>query len=175
MSSLLPYTHRVSDRARRITIKVEQSGEVVVVTPKRYSASQMLTFVTQNQEWITQARNKMLHKKANEYGETATTLHLFGKKYTKEIVIETHQRYGVWIKGEKVVINTLTERQVDSLIERFFKNTAEEYIVPRTHQLAEKMGINFKNISLRQQKTRWGSCSSRGNLNFNWRLVHAPP
>ncbi|HEX7018053.1 MAG TPA: SprT family zinc-dependent metalloprotease [Patescibacteria group bacterium] len=175
MSSLLPYTHRISDRARRITIKVEPSGEVVVVTPKRYSASQMVAFVTQNQDWIVRTREKLLHKKANEYGETATTLHIFGKKYTKNVVVGTQDQYGVWIKGERVSINALTEKQVPALIERFFKNTAEEYIVPRTYQLAEKMDISFKNISLRQQKTRWGSCSSRGNLNFNWRLVHAPP
>ena len=37
------------------------------------------------------------------------------------------------------------------------------------------MDIAYQRISLRQQSSRWGSCSSRGNLNFNWRLVHYPP
>ena len=44
----------------------------------------------------------------------------------------------------------------------------------RTAYFASRMGVSYNRITIREQKTRWGSCSSRGNLNFNWKLVLLP-
>ena len=48
-------------------------------------------------------------------------------------------------------------------------------IPERIAYFAEKIGVSYGRITLRQQKTRWGSCSANGNLNFNWLLILAPP
>lgn len=48
-------------------------------------------------------------------------------------------------------------------------------IPERTAYFAGKIGVSYGRITLRQQKTRWGSCSANGNLNFNWLLILAPP
>lgn len=52
---------------------------------------------------------------------------------------------------------------------------AREVIARRTAHFAEVMGVGYGRITIREQKTRWGSCSSAGNLNFNWKLILLPP
>ena len=51
---------------------------------------------------------------------------------------------------------------------------AKETITKRVSYFARLMGVSYRNITIREQKTRWGSCSSKGNLNFNWKLVLMP-
>lgn len=54
------------------------------------------------------------------------------------------------------------------------KKQAAVILKEKCRLFAEKMGVTYGKISIREQKTRWGSCSLKGNLNFNWKLVLMP-
>ena len=56
-----------------------------------------------------------------------------------------------------------------------YRRKAEEILRKRTLYFAKMMGVQFNRITIKEQKTRWGSCSNSHNLNFNWKLVLAPP
>ena len=68
----------------------------------------------------------------------------------------------------------LTQQQRAALETRYRK-AAKEYFAARVAYYEPIIGVTHNSISIRDQKTRWGSCSSNGNLNFNWRLMLAPP
>ncbi len=64
----------------------------------------------------------------------------------------------------------LTADEIEELAEK-----ALEYIPPRVEHYAKLIGVNYGRITIRNQHTKWGSCSSKGNLNFNCLLMLAPP
>ena len=57
---------------------------------------------------------------------------------------------------------------------RRYMETARDIFTRKAAYYASVMQVTYGRISIREQKTRWGSCSSKGNLNFNWRLIFAP-
>lgn len=59
-------------------------------------------------------------------------------------------------------------------LRRYYIRIARDIFTQKTAYFAALMGVSYGRISIREQKTRWGSCSSAGNLNFNWRLIFAP-
>ena len=63
----------------------------------------------------------------------------------------------------------------DPALEARYRQLARRVIGQRVSYFAAKMGVTCGRISIREQKTRWGSCSGQGNLNFNWKLILMPP
>lgn len=60
-------------------------------------------------------------------------------------------------------------------IRRWYREAAVRHLKQRTKFWAKQMALTVNKISIKEQKTRWGSCSSLGNINYNWRIIMAPP
>ena len=64
---------------------------------------------------------------------------------------------------------------LDAAQEKELRERAKSVLAQRTAYFARQIGVTYGRITVRDQKTRWGSCSQAGNLNFNFRLILAPP
>lgn len=84
----------------------------------------------------------------------------------KDWLLQTRQRVEKR-KTEQIPISEEVRREGIERAKRIFPE--------RTAYFAKRMGVDYGRITIREQKTRWGSCSSKGNLNFNWRLVLLDP
>lgn len=94
------------------------------------------------------------------------------KRTTVRVIREFVSAHGAWI--EKTMARQkerFRTEPMDEAEEIRLRRKAGEVIRSRVDYYAEKMGVTYNRIFIKEQKTRWGSCSSRDNLNFNWKLI----
>ena len=101
-----------------------------------------------------------------------------GKWYEIQLHIDTNRRRArVDLEEDRMLVHT-PSRDAECLreaVERWLIRQAHMILPVRVMHFQQSTGGNVNEIHIKDQKTRWGSCSSKRNLNFNWRLVMAPP
>lgn len=161
-----PYRIRFSNKAKYLRLQISNSNSLEMVLPHSYNLSEAEKFLIRKKLWI---KKYLVSKQAkpNKY-------FLFGNE-----VSITHN-YDLFIKRHKTVyhnfnltITSPSESNTDlkTLYELWLKKTAKVFITERVKELAEKYNFKINKINIRGQKTRWGSCSSKGRLSFNYRLM----
>lgn len=85
-----------------------------------------------------------------------------------------------WIQEKSVLQRERLSRQEMGIVltdqqRHLYREKAREVLTERVQYYAAVMGVTYGRITIREQKTRWGSCSAQGNLNFNWKLILMPP
>lgn len=129
---------------------------------------------------------EIIRSKRKSYGISVAP----GGKVTVRMPLRGSERFAVSMVEEKrdwIVKNYLKMQAVspkpsqkgktpyERRLEAPYRQAAKEYIPKRVAYYAELLDVTYATISIRDQKTRWGSCSSKGNLSFSWRLILAPP
>jgi predicted metal-dependent hydrolase len=166
------YQLRKNPRSKSIKISIDAKGGVTVTTPKLCPKLFIEKFLKQQEPWVLKKQAEVKKLQANI---SKNEIYIFGQKYQVIVEINPKSRPNISTKNQVLLINQLAAGPHQAKLERFLKNTAIKYLTQKTAILSKKMAIDYQKITIRQQKSRWGSCSNRGNLNFNWRLVHYPP
>jgi predicted metal-dependent hydrolase len=163
----------VRSERKTIALIVERDGGLTVRAPMRLSQLQINSFVKEKSEWITRTREKLrsiVEVPARRYvdGETFPFLgSSFGLKLVRP------QRPSLQFDNGFTLSNTLQKRAAAAFT-RWYKERAYEVISERVRQFAKQYNFMPKQVKITSARTRWGSCSQNGTLNFTWRLVMAP-
>lgn len=179
----IPYTIKMSKRAKYLRITVSHEG-VLVTVPVKLKEKQITDFVESKKDWIFEKfqdcnrKKNLMPKRSFNNGEKLLYL---GKEITLCIVKTDSKRGKVKLEGNNLVVtifNGLTEERQKNIIreglERWYQKMAKEVIFKRLEYFRSLLGVHFEQVRIKNPKTRWGSCSAKKNLNFNWHLIMAP-
>jgi len=170
----------------RLTVSLEKG--VVVVVPKSMSkkhvAKLVPTFIKDKKYWLKEAIEQLKARSSSSFdmkqceiptdillpalGQTFFLSCVEGSLSQAEGSISLRQTddYQLEVKGD-----LRNKKRVFELLEAFFKVYAKHYLKERLDQLSEQFSLPYNRLTVRAQKTRWGSCSSKKNISLNYRLL----
>jgi predicted metal-dependent hydrolase len=170
---------RVSPRARRLSIRVYPDARVEVVVPPRARPREVELFIAAHREWIDSKRAVALRNRPEpqpfppEKLELRVCfevwrLHLAGGTGRLRLVEMPGDA-----AGERVlrVTGAASMAQLRAALRTWLLRTARNRLAPRVAALAASTGVSYSQVSVRRQRSRWGSCSARGTISLNCCLL----
>ncbi len=172
------YTLKPSRRAKYIRIKLNNQGELSVILPYRSSAKQAHRFVQSKSAWVAKQLSQLPEPRHTQVPHQVDLALLDERWLVKTASEQESSALSLEIDKEQKVINfSGDEQQLDDfnhLLEKWLKQKARIIFNEMLEALAEQHGFHFNRISIRAQKTRWGSCSSSKNISLNCKLLFMP-
>lgn len=162
-----------SVRARRYRLTLRRDGTAVATIPLRGSEREARRFVEQHREWLERARQR---QRQRPHAAAVWTLgaHVLWRGELTEIRVATSGERPTVALGADVFRVLRLDGDLRPTLEAHFLRRAKIELPARTSELAAVSGVDVKEVTVRNQRTRWGSCSSTGTISLNWRLVQTP-
>ncbi len=158
---------RRNPRAKRMTLRVSAADGVVRLSlPQRGSLKAARRFLQDQEGWLRAHVGKLPERVVIAAG---LTISLHGESF----LLQTHSKSRVTLAPGTLFLPET--RPMGPVLACFIKARARDVITKLAEADSATIGKPFRKLSLRDPRSRWGSCSSDGNLMFSWRLMLAPP
>ncbi len=166
----------VKSNRKTLALYIKQQT-AIIRCPLRASNREIEEFVNKNQEWI---RDRLAEERANDKQRLRIEdgRKIFFRARELSILFKEGRKERILINGAKFIIQNhkLNSDKARAQIEKYLIQKATEYIIPRAEALAEYLGVDEKitEIKLRKTKSKWGHCTSKGVIQYNWLIMLAP-
>ncbi len=162
-----------SERARHYRLTLRRDGVAIATVPARGTEREARVFVDQHREWLERARARQGQRPRGADRWTLGTQVLWRGELTEIRKATDGEKPLVCLGADLFRVPQFTG-DLRPTLEAHFLRCAKVELAGRTWELAAETGVEVKEVSVRNQRSRWGSCSSGGVISLNWRLVQTP-
>ena len=171
---------RRSSRRRTVDLTVDRFGDIVIAVPALLPKADIEKVVLQKRLWIYKTlrrKEKALHHQHPSEYVTGEGFYYLGRKYRLKVFEpDGHLRPipSLQLRNGRFMLKRDAASKGREHFLRWYADKARNKIVDEVNLLKERVGVEPKSIRVRDLKFRWGSCTSKGNLYFHWRIVMLP-
>ena len=154
--------------AKNYSIRISNNnGGVKLTIPRNGTCQQALEFAKSRENWIREKLSNQLPEITPCYG---SVLLYQGKK----LIIQQSETKNIYQHENEIFIPGPLEK-ISGKIKGYLKVKARDHLDFSSRKYSDLLGKSYKRITIRDTRSRWGSCTSDGNLMYSWRLIMAPP
>lgn len=161
----IEFIKRQNQKTIRLTLN--KNNQIVLSAPYFCSEKKAIDFATQHQDWI----KKHTIDKQEKTFNNQDTVSILGTNY--KIIHSPEYPSYITLKENTIFIGG-EEKFIHRKVSNLAQKELLKYIQKKAHEMGKKINKQPKKISLKNTTSRWGSCSSKGNLNFCWKIGFAP-
>lgn len=181
----IPFELKRSSKATRLRLQIKSDEPRLVLTAPRWVLGiQIDRFLEAQSDWIEKHWDKLarqVKRRPKPTYKAGETFYYFGEELTLSLIPSSAWKPTIRVRENQLEIFLHRDikkseglKAAKKAVEEFYKAKASEVIHDRLQHFNQHYALSYKRVTFRNQKTRWGSCSSEKNLNFNWRLIMAP-
>ncbi len=178
---MIDYSIRTSSRARFVRLSVTIRHGVVIVVPRCFDVSKIPQIINEKEEWLRRAIAKV--KQGNIHSALPLVLpekiHFRSINLEYSVAVQYHsKRKNILTVDHNLItlfLNTQNKNAGFTLLKRWLQEQGKEILLPWIRRVSLENRLPYHSVMIRNQRTRWGSCSVKKNINLNRLLVLLPP
>lgn len=152
-----------------LRLRIKEKNKIEVSAPWLMPMTAIKIFLNNNSQWILKNSEKI---KAKKDLSKLKKIEILGESY--EVEMKKSLRDSLVIIDKKILINYSEKRKIKEIIDQKMRILASKLIKEKVNEFAKAANLKYGKVGIKNQSSRFGSCSHSGNLNFNWQIILFP-